>query len=238
MKEDHVTRHVARKPHLVRDDDHRAPFFGERLHHLQHFADEFRIERRRRLVEQHHLRLHRERACDRDALLLTARQMRRIHALDALRQPDLAQILACARNGFVLADAQNGDRRLDHVVEHRHVRPKVEVLEHHRELRAHALQLLPVGHVQRAVAVAFGTDRLAADRDPPGARLLEEVDTAQKRTLARTARADDADHVAGLRLHRHALQYLVVAELLVQVFNGELVHTEFFLRMRQRRGDR
>ncbi len=37
-------------------------------------------------------------------------------------------------------------RRFHHVFDGGHVRPQVEVLEHHRELRAHALQLLAVGH--------------------------------------------------------------------------------------------
>ncbi len=56
MQEHHMVRHVARKTHFVRDDDHRAAFFGELLHHLQHFADQFGIERGSGFVEQHHVR--------------------------------------------------------------------------------------------------------------------------------------------------------------------------------------
>ena len=72
------SRRRGARSHLVGDDDHRHAFVGERLHHAQHFADRLRIERRRRLVEQHHVGLHRQRAGDRDALLLAARQRGRI----------------------------------------------------------------------------------------------------------------------------------------------------------------
>ena len=40
----------------------------------EHLADQLRVERARDLVEQHQLRLHRQRARDRGALLLAARE--------------------------------------------------------------------------------------------------------------------------------------------------------------------
>ena len=58
--------------HLVGDDHHRHALLGELTHHLQHLADQLRVERRRDLVEQHHLGLHGERAGDGDPLLLAA----------------------------------------------------------------------------------------------------------------------------------------------------------------------
>ena len=42
---------------------------------VEHLADELGVERRRDLVEQHDLGVHRQRAGDRDALLLAARQL-------------------------------------------------------------------------------------------------------------------------------------------------------------------
>ena len=54
------------------------PVRGEVAHHLEHLADELGIERRGRLVEQHELRPHRQRAGDRDALLLAARELDRV----------------------------------------------------------------------------------------------------------------------------------------------------------------
>ena len=67
---------LAGEPHLVGDHDHRHPVSRERAHHVEHVADELGVERRGRLVEQHQLRLHRQRPRDRDPLLLPARQLR------------------------------------------------------------------------------------------------------------------------------------------------------------------
>src|SRR5207302_954370 len=44
VHEDHPVRHLAGKAHLVGDDDHRHPFGGQPLHHVQYFMDEFRVE--------------------------------------------------------------------------------------------------------------------------------------------------------------------------------------------------
>ena len=51
------------------------PSSRELDHDVQHLLDHLGIERRGRLVEQHHLRLHAERAGDGDALLLAAREL-------------------------------------------------------------------------------------------------------------------------------------------------------------------
>ena len=47
------------------------------VHHVEHLLDHLRVERGGRLVEEHDLRLHRERAGDRDALLLAAGELAR-----------------------------------------------------------------------------------------------------------------------------------------------------------------
>ena len=54
-------------------------------------ADHLGIESRCRLVEQHDLRLHAERAGYRDALLLSARQLRRL-VIGAFAEPDQLQL--------------------------------------------------------------------------------------------------------------------------------------------------
>ena len=65
-------RDVAREAHLVRRDQHRHPAGGELADHVEHLRDELGVERARDLVEEQQPRLHRERAHDRDALLLAA----------------------------------------------------------------------------------------------------------------------------------------------------------------------
>src|SRR4029078_12683844 len=49
-----------RNPHLVGDDQHGHALAGEVDHGVEHFLDHFRVERRGRLVEQHHLGVHRQ----------------------------------------------------------------------------------------------------------------------------------------------------------------------------------
>ena len=68
------------------------PSLGELLHHLEHLADHLRVERARRLVEEHQRRVHGERARDRDPLLLAAGELAGIDVAlvgeaDALEQP-------------------------------------------------------------------------------------------------------------------------------------------------------
>ena len=67
----------AREAHLVGDDEHRHARPGQLAHDLEHLVDHLGVERRGRLVEQHDLRLHGQRAGDRHALLLTAGQLGR-----------------------------------------------------------------------------------------------------------------------------------------------------------------
>ena len=98
-----------------------------------------------------------------------------------------------------------------------------EVLKHHRELRAHALQLLRVGGLERARLVLRSAHFLAIDEDAARVRLLEKVDAAEHRALAGARRADHADHVARVRLQRHALEHLVAAVPLVEIVDEKLL---------------
>ena len=76
------------------------PRLGEVAHHREHLADEFGIERRRRLVEQHQPRRDRERAGDGDALLLAAGQSMR-QLVRVWASPTLASsFIAAARGTF------------------------------------------------------------------------------------------------------------------------------------------
>src|SRR5450830_1938339 len=88
--EDQAVGHFAGETHFMRDADHGHAFAGELLHHMQHFADHFRVERAGRFVEQHHRRLHRQCTCNCHTLLLTAGQLARI-SLGLVRQTDLVE---------------------------------------------------------------------------------------------------------------------------------------------------
>ena len=76
---DDAVGHVSCKAHLVGDDHHRDVLLVCQLYHdIQHFLNGLRVEGRSRLVEQDDLGLCAEGACNGDALLLAAGQLRRV----------------------------------------------------------------------------------------------------------------------------------------------------------------
>ena len=112
--------------------------------------------------------------------------------------PTLASSASARAIASALRYFQHVHRRLDDVLEHGHVRPEIEALEHHAEPGADAIDL-PVVRGLRAVARVGHADQLAADMDLAGIRGLEQVDAAQERALARARAADHRDDVAILR---------------------------------------
>ena len=87
VHEDDAVGSLAGKAQLVANDQHGHAARLEVTHDGQHRANQLRIERRRRLVEQHDLGIKGERTGDGDALLLAARQLAGI-AAGLVRQAD------------------------------------------------------------------------------------------------------------------------------------------------------
>ena len=137
VHEDEPVADLAGELHLVGDDEHRHPDPSQVAHHDQHLADELRIERGGDLVEEHHVRLHHQRARDRDALLLAARELMRI-VRRLLLEPDRRQQHPRPRlrlRARQLPDLARGERD---VVDRAQVREEVELLEDHPDPLAHA----------------------------------------------------------------------------------------------------
>src|SRR5579859_1223649 len=82
---------------LMRHDQCGHACLRKLLDDVEHFVNQLRVQSGRRLIEQHNTRLHGERARDRNALLLPARQLRWIllahpaemHTRQQLRRPCL-----------------------------------------------------------------------------------------------------------------------------------------------------
>ncbi|CNK98491.1 Uncharacterised protein [Mycobacterium tuberculosis] len=95
------------------------------------------------------------------------------------------------------------------------------MLEHHADALPHLVQLHAlVGEVH------------AVDDDVPRRGLLELVQAAQQRRLARAGGADHGDDLTVLDREVDALEHLVVAERLVQVPDLDLAHALAFLSRR------
>src|SRR3954468_13190444 len=99
VEEADPARDVPREAHLVRCDQHRHAALGELADHVQPLGHQLRVERRGDLVEQHQLRPHRERADDRDPLLLATRESVGVLVAAAL-EPEAREQVEGARLGL------------------------------------------------------------------------------------------------------------------------------------------
>ena len=184
IEEQHTVGHFAGKAHFVGDADHGHAFQGQGLHHVQHLADHFRVKRRGRLVEQHDLGLHGQRAGDRHPLLLTTRQARG-ELVGLLRDADLFQQGQGLGFTLGLAALAHYFLRQAEVFQHGHVREQVEVLEHHADFAAVGVDVgFRIGQVQ------------AINAHRAGIQLFQAIQAAQKGRLAGTGRADHHQHFA------------------------------------------
>ena len=90
------------------------------------------------------MRVHRQGAGDRHALLLTARELAR-HKVDALGQADLGQLLDGNLLGLFLAALEHLLLRKHDVLFDRQVREQVELLKHHAQVRTHLIEVNALG---------------------------------------------------------------------------------------------
>jgi hypothetical protein len=112
-----------------------------------------------------------------------------------VRQAHPLEQLLRTPHGLLARLAEHMDGRLGDVLHHRAVRPQVEGLEHHRQSCPPALQLLRARRAQAAVAIGNQFERLVAQAQHALVRLLQQVEAAQQRALARAAGTDDGHDV-------------------------------------------
>ena len=171
---------------LVRhDDDGDADFFVDVAQRLQQRARGFAVQRRGRLIAQQHLGARRQPPRNGHALLLPARELRRVAARffgQAHQRQALVDAGVDLGARMVAVDLQ----REGHVVEHRGVLQQIELLKNHADVLARLAQVAP----RQARQLAPGHPHLARI----GA--LEQVDQAQQGGFARTALANQAEHLA------------------------------------------
>jgi len=174
----------------VRDDDHRHVFARQLLHDQIDLVDEFGIERRGGLVEQHDLRLHGQRPGDRHPLFLSAGEPGGI-GIDLVREAHLVEHGQRKVARRRLGHALQFDGRDRNVVGDAEVRKQIEVLEHHAHLLAHLIDVT----LERAPAEPL-VDLHAVKPDLAGIQRLQMVDRPQQGALARAARPDHGDDLA------------------------------------------
>src|ERR1700733_3061005 len=184
-------------PHgfAVRHDDQRLAARVERAEQLEHVLGGARVELAGGLVGEQQRRLVHQRARDRDALLLPARERGR-PVVHAVAERDVAQRALGPRERLAAAAPRV-------VVAHRavlariEVRKQVEALEHEADRsRANPRELAP----RRA------RERAAVDHDVAGRRPVEPADHVHERRLPAAALADDRDVLARAHRERDAVE--------------------------------
>src|SRR5581483_6715920 len=170
---------------IVRDEDRGvAGAIVQRAEPAPQILAHLRIERAERLVEQQHARLDRERARERNALLLPAGELVRIALLQSRQLHELEQFLHATLDlgcGGTMPFVAHAQAERD-VLADRHVLEQRVMLEH--EADAPSLHRQP-----RRV--------FFAELDLTGVDALETCDRAQQRGLARSRRAEQRDQLAG-----------------------------------------
>ncbi len=175
------------------DDRHRHTRRRQVLHDLENLADQLRVESGGRLVKQHDLRIHRERTRDSHALLLTTREFGGV-VVRAISQADAIQQFESLGACLALRTLQDLNGCLHDVFQRGLVGEEIEALEHHADPRTLSSDLLIVALEERAARILAIAQQLTVDVHAAGANVLEHVQAAQERRLARTRGAkDDAD---------------------------------------------
>ena len=163
-------RHGQRFALVVRHiDDGDAEHLVDLLQLDLHMLAQLLVERAERLVHQNEGRLEDERAGERDALLLAARELGRLAILELL-QPHHFEGARDAWSDLGLGDLSHRKREGD-IVRHAHMREQRVVLEHHADI---------------AFVGRQAVDRFAVERDHALARPFEARQHVQGRGLAGT----------------------------------------------------
>ena len=145
------------------------------------------VEVARRLVREDHPRLERQRACDRDPLLLSAREVRR-EVARAVGEADLGEHALGALPGVDRRESGRGELRLD-VLEGGQRRDQVELLEDESERAQPELGEVAVAQLRE---IATLEEDAAAGRTVERAEELEERRLSRSRSALRARRTDRA----------------------------------------------
>ena len=168
-----------------------------------------RIEVGQRLVKQEHVGLAHDRAADRHALPLAAREVARV-AAEQLLEAQHSRCLGDPPVALRLGDA--GELEAEgHVLAHVHMRVEGIGLEHHRDF--------PLGGRERI-------DEFAADENVPRGRRVEPGDHPQKRGLAATRGADQNDKFSVLDRKADLAQHVRRPIALVEMVDAQIRHAE------------
>jgi hypothetical protein len=159
------------------------------------------VQRAERFVQQQHARFNGQRAGQRNALTLPARQLRRVAVGQPVQLHQRQQLMHLALDLVFRRTLRTmlHTQAEGHVFKHRHVLEQRIVLEHETHLT--------LAHVH--CGCVFAREQHAA-----GIRRFKTRDDAQQRRLATARRPQQRHQLAGFDVQRYVIQRPELAELL------------------------
>ena len=179
-------------------DHHDEPVLGDLFEQIHDLDAGVAVQRAGRLVGEQDVGIVDQRACDRDTLHLTARQLRGL-LMDMLLQSDFLERFCRAAGTLTRADAADGERQL-YVLEHRLVGDEVIALKD--ESDGVIAVRIPV-----AVGIPLGTDTV--DDQIALVITIQTADDVQHGRLAGAALSEDRDKFVITQTQRNALERLL-----------------------------
>lgn len=187
-------------------------------HQLEHGIRRPGVEIARRLVRQHEVGLHGERARHRNPLLLAARHVVGEVAGEIL-QPDLRQQPVRPGLDLLVRKATVDEHGHHDVLPCGEGRDQEMVLEH--EADGVAAQMRDLGIAERGGI-------LPLDQEPARGRPVEQADDVEQGALARAGRADQREELAVIELEVDVVQHLGLVRLTDVVGLADLLEPEDF----------
>ena len=212
---------VADERQVVRNEEvGQAEVSLQRLEQVDDLRADGDVERRDRLVEQHHLRVQRERARKADALALATRKLVREPVCVLGAEADCAQQLVDALTAVEAVEGVDAEWLGDDLADrHPWIQRRVGILKDDLELTPHLAH--PLAAVLR--------DVLAVEDDLAGSALQQLDDRPTERRLAAPGLTDESESLPGSHREVDAVDgvHLTDGPLQQSRANGEVLEEPF-----------
>ena len=165
---------------------HGHPFLCQLLHHREHLADEFRVQRRSGFIKIDDLGIRGQGSGNPHPLLLSAGELVGVVVI-AVRQAHLVQGPPADLPGLLPGHPPPHNQPFRHILQGRLVAEEIVILKYESRLFSQPGDIFP-GHMAHSKGFPVEFQRASVRR-------LQKIQTAQQRGLAGTAGAQDGHHI-------------------------------------------
>ena len=178
------------------DDEHGAPFRGQILDDADHLLLQFGIKGGRGFIKQKSFGFHGQSAGDGRPLLLSARQLGRVD-IAFFADTHFVEKLASTGLYFGFVLLENSYRSFHYILQDGHMRPKVELLEDHRQVGTQPSDLRGICRTTVVVRRA-PANGLTLENNRAFLADFQHIAAAQQGGFPRSRRANQRHHITTL----------------------------------------